>query len=97
MVSEPDRLALSMEAYPGAEHMVLRGDAPPGVTTFQELMRRGEAADPPPDPETYAATDVGEDRTEHIGFILFSSGTTGLPKGVNLRDTLNTLLINNLR
>lgn len=96
VLSEPDRLALSMEAYPDTQHMVLRGDPPEGVSTFQELMRKGEAVDPPPDPDTYAAVDVGEDRTEHIGFILFSSGTTGLPKGVKLRDTLNTLLIDNL-
>ncbi|XP_034250817.1 luciferin 4-monooxygenase-like isoform X2 [Thrips palmi] len=96
VISEPDKLALSREAYPGAPHMVLRGDAPDGVMTFQELMRKGEAADPPPDPDTYEAADVGEDRTEHVGFVLFSSGTTGLPKGVRLRDTLNTLLIHNI-
>ncbi|KAJ1529856.1 hypothetical protein ONE63_006593 [Megalurothrips usitatus] len=98
VVVEPARLATAMEAAPGARFVVLGGDPPAGVdsvSTHLQLLRRGETAEPPPDPDTYRAVDVG-DRSKHVAFILFSSGTTGLPKGVQIRDSAMATVIDNI-
>lgn len=103
VLSESARLARALQAAPaGVLHMVLNGEAPEGpdgpggVDSFLSLLRRGEAVDPPPDVDTYRAVDVG-DRSQSTPFVLFSSGTTGLPKGVRLRDSALALLVDNLR
>ncbi|KAK3908394.1 Luciferin 4-monooxygenase [Frankliniella fusca] len=95
VISERDRVQRAMDAYPDGKHIVLSGDPPEGVDTFISVLRRGEAAEPRPDPDTYRAVDLG-DRTQHAPFILFSSGTTGLPKAVMLKDSSMTKLVENL-
>ena len=97
VVSELSKLQATMQAAPpAARHLLLRGEPPAAapsapsaasnrpVDTYLELLRRGAARRP--DPATYRAVAV-KDRREHVSFVHFSSGTTGLPKGVRLPDS----------
>ncbi|KAJ1526444.1 hypothetical protein ONE63_009578 [Megalurothrips usitatus] len=93
VVTEPDCAARVAEAAPGARCLMLFGDPADGADTCKSLLRQGEAAQP--DPDTYQAARVG-DPAQHVPFILFSSGTTGLPKGVRLRSSALTTTIDNI-
>ncbi|XP_026290973.2 uncharacterized protein LOC113215551 isoform X1 [Frankliniella occidentalis] len=94
VISEPDRIGTAMAAYPGVPHVVLTGQPPDGAKTFLNILRMGEATQPRPDPDTYRAVELG-DRSQHAPVILFSSGTTGMPKAVMLRDSSLTLTLAN--
>lgn len=95
VISERDRIQTVMDAYPGAKHVILSGEAPEGVETFLNVLRMGAAVEPRPDPATYRAVELA-DRSQHVPFILYSSGTTGLPKAVMLRDSSMTKIVENI-
>jgi acyl-CoA synthetase (AMP-forming)/AMP-acid ligase II len=63
------------------EIVVLRGDTPGDTVGFADFVTRGTAADRD-EVARRAAAVTGED----LGLIMFTSGTTGLPKGVMVRQ-----------
>ncbi|KAJ1519125.1 hypothetical protein ONE63_011278 [Megalurothrips usitatus] len=76
-------------AGPGLLHVVAAATSPDShALSVPDLMAKGAAADP----ETYRPGDVG-DPTEHVAFLLFSSGSSGLPKMVHLSDYSFTMTL----
>ena len=61
--------------------IVLRGDVPAGTVSFADFVQRGDPADRDEVLRRSAAA-TGDD----LGLIMFTSGTTGLPKGVLVRQ-----------
>jgi HIP---CoA ligase len=62
------------------EIVVLRGDAPAGTVSMREFLDRGHVVD-----ESTRAARLAAVSTDDECHILFTSGTTGEPKGVSLR------------
>lgn len=76
-------LAMLAEADPELhlEHrIVIDGEAPTGALSWDELVDRGEAVG-----EETAVDRIGSIRCEDVSDVIFTSGTTGHPKGVMLR------------
>jgi long-chain acyl-CoA synthetase len=67
------------DEVPSLEHIIvyesIEDEIPEGVIQFEEVCRRGEAAD---------ATGESEASEDDIATIIYTSGTTGNPKGVML-------------
>ena len=57
--------------------VILRGDTPEGTVSFQDFLNRGSDADQR-EARDRASRVLGSD----LGLIMFTSGTTGVPKGV---------------
>ena len=63
---------------PKLQRLVVLGDAPrPGTTTWADLVERGRAID-----ERTLAARAGAVDPEDLAFLMYTSGTTGFPKGV---------------
>ncbi|XP_053671372.1 uncharacterized protein LOC128721591 [Anopheles nili] len=80
-----EKLMRALAALPGGTtpRVVLCGEHPavgkyPGVIPFEQLLRDGAAFNP----THYKPAPV--DKTRHVALVVLSSGTTGLPKGVEL-------------
>jgi long-chain acyl-CoA synthetase len=68
---------------PKVDHVVtLESDAPAGLLTLAEVMRRGETADLER-PQLFVESAEAV-RPDDLASIIYTSGTTGIPKGVML-------------
>ena len=76
-----DGLLAARADMPAAGGFVLigSGDAPPGVDTLDDLVRRGAKADPAAFEKQARAV-----RPDDLATLIYTSGTTGNPKGVML-------------
>ncbi len=85
----PQALILDPEFLPRVEevkediqnvhHLITTGDTPSGLPAYEDLLSNSS-----PEPL--------EDPCFQIGYVLFSAGTTGLQKGINLYDIVNTFI-----
>lgn len=91
VVCEPANLQVALAVLPKGAVLIVTGDSDAAdALPVAELVSRGGSVDV----NEYRAAEVGDVR-EHVCCVVYSSGTTGLPKGVMVTNyglTANTMM-----